>query len=204
MYVELDALSPKQVYQQMVQTLIPRPIAWVLSENRDGGLNLAPFSYFNAVCSDPPLIMLSIGRKPDGSPKDTRVNIQERGRFVVHIAHRELAGVLTETSATLPEGQSELHLGGLKTVPFEGFGLPRLADCRIAYACERYEMREIGPARQALILGRVERLFLDDAVLYRDGAGRTRVAADRVDPLGRLGGIEYLTCGEILRVPRPE
>jgi flavin reductase (DIM6/NTAB) family NADH-FMN oxidoreductase RutF len=204
MYVAFDELSPPQVYQQMVQTLIPRPVAWVLSRNRDGGLNLAPFSYFNAVCSDPPLIMLSIGHKPDGSPKDTRLNIQERGDFVVHIAHRELAGVLTETSATLAEGESELGRSGLRTVAFEGFGLPRLADCRIAYGCERYEVREIGGARQALILGRLRRMFVDDSVLSRDAEGRTRVAADRVDPLGRLGGTEYVTFGEILRVPRPE
>ena len=150
------------------------------------------------------LIMLSIGHKPDGSPKDTRLNIGERDRFVVHIAHRDLAAVLTETSATLPQGASELRLCGLATVPFEGFELPRLADCRIAYACRRYEIHEIGPARQALILGRIERMFVDDAVLDRDAEGRTRVAAERVDPLGRLGGTEYVTFGEILRVPRPD
>ena len=119
MYVNLDALSPNQVYFSIIQTLIPRPIAWVLSENADGGFNLAPFSYFNAVCSDPPLVMLSIGRKPDGSPKDTRVNIEQRERFVIHIAHRELAKQVTESSATLDYGDSEVARLGLETVPFE-------------------------------------------------------------------------------------
>jgi flavin reductase (DIM6/NTAB) family NADH-FMN oxidoreductase RutF len=65
-----------------------------LSENENGGFNLAPFSYFNAVSSDPPLLMLSVGKKPDGSPKDTRVNIEQRSRFVIHIAHRELVDPL--------------------------------------------------------------------------------------------------------------
>ena len=69
MIVELHSLTPAQVYLHMIQVLVPRPIAWVLSENASGSFNLAPFSYFNAVCSDPPLIMLSVGKKPDGSFK---------------------------------------------------------------------------------------------------------------------------------------
>ncbi len=203
MYLELSRLSPNQVYHQMLQTLIPRPIAWVLSENADHSLNLAPFSYFNAVCSAPPLILLSVGKKPDGSWKDTRMNIEARNHFVVHIAHRELAQPLTDSSASLPAGVSELERLDLPLAPFEGFGLPRLADCRIAYACTRYEIREIGAAPQALILGRVERLFIDDGVLVPDAKGRARVAADRVDPLARLGADEYGTLGETLRIPRP-
>ena len=203
MYVDLSLLTPNQVYFQMLQTLIPRPIAWVLSENAGGSFNLAPFSYFNAVCSDPPLILLSIGKKPDGSHKDTRANIEARDRFVVHIAHRELAPALTESSATLPAGESEVDRLGLPLVPFEGFSLPRLGDCRIAYACRRYEIREIGGTPQSLILGRVETIFIDDAVVVQDAKGRVKVAAERVAPIGRLGADEYVTFGEILRIPRP-
>lgn len=204
MYIDLDQLTPNQVYVQMIQTLIPRPIAWVLSENADKGFNLAPFSYFNAVCSDPPLIMLSVGKKPDGSFKDTRVNIEQRERFVVHIAHREQAQVLTQTSATLPAGESELEREGLVSVPFDGFELPRLVDCRVAYACERYQIEEIGGTPQALILGRVRAIYVDDGVIEKDAKGRTRVLAERVDPLGRLGAGEYVSFGEIITVPRPD
>ena len=203
MYVNLDALSPNQVYFSIIQTLIPRPIAWVLSENADGGLNLAPFSYFNAVCSDPPLVMLSIGRKPDGSPKDTRVNIEQRERFVIHIAHRELAKQVTESSATLDYGDSEVARLGLETVPFEDFALPRLACCRVAYACERFEIREIGNNRQSLVFGRVRALYVDDAAVVTDAKGRTRYDAGVIDPLGRLGGGEYSTMEGIIDVPRP-
>jgi len=134
MNIDLDALTPDQVYFRMTQTLIPRPIAWVLSENPDGGLNLAPFSSFNAVCSDPPLVMISGGKKPDGSNKDTCVNIEARGDFVVHIAHRDQVRAVSDSSATLAAGDSEIARLGLATVPFEGFRLPRLAGCRIAYA----------------------------------------------------------------------
>ncbi|MFV2033306.1 MAG: flavin reductase family protein, partial [Gammaproteobacteria bacterium] len=99
MIVPFDTLSPAKVYFTLIQTLMPRPVAWVLSENPDESYNLAPFSYFNAICSDPPLIMLSIGVKPDGGPKDSRLNIEAGKDFVVHIAHRELAPVVTQTSA---------------------------------------------------------------------------------------------------------
>jgi len=183
--------------------LIPRPIAWVLSANDSDTYNLAPFSYFNAVCSDPPLILLSIGKKPDGSYKDTRVNIEHRRDFVVHIAHRELAQAVTDSSASLPAGDSELDRLALPTTDFEGFSLPRLADCRIAYACQRYEIREVGGTPQSLILGLVRRIYIDDDVTQQDDKGRFKVLATKVDPLGRLGASEYLTAGEVIRIPRP-
>ena len=132
------------------------------------------------------------------------MNIEERERFVIHIAHRELAEPMTASSATLAAGESELEQLKLATVPFEGFELPRLAQCRVAYACERYSIQEIGGTPQSLILGRVRSIYVDDAVLRRDDRGRTRVAAEKVDPLGRLGADEYVTFGEILRIRRPD
>jgi flavin reductase (DIM6/NTAB) family NADH-FMN oxidoreductase RutF len=132
------------------------------------------------------------------------VNIEERGRFVIHIAHRELAEPLTASSATLAAGESELEQLRLATVPFDGFELPRLAECRVAYACERYQIQELGGTPQSLILGRVRSIYVDDAVLSSDDRGRIRVAAEKVDPLGRLGADEYVTFGEILRIRRPD
>ena len=203
MNIDLSELTANQVYGAMVQTVLPRPVAWVLTKNAKAGYNLAPFSYFNAVCSEPPLIMLSIGRKPDGSDKDTRVNIRERKAFVIHIAHRELAEAVTASAATLPAGESEVEELGLQTVAFEGSPLPRLAVCRVAFACELYEYRELGPRAQALILGRVGRLYVDDALVTRDAKGRPVVAAKQMDPIGRLGGSQYVTFGQVLDIPRP-
>ena len=118
MYIDFSQLSANQIYGTMVQTVVPRPIAWVLSENPQEAYNLAPFSYFNAVCSDPPLLMISIGKKPDGSFKDTRVNIEQRKDFVVHIAHENMLDALNESSATLSAEVSEIELQGLITKPF--------------------------------------------------------------------------------------
>lgn len=202
MQIDLSQLSPNRVYFTFIQTLIPRPVAWVLSENSDASLNLAPFSYFNAVCSDPPLVMLSIGKKTDGSLKDTRRNILERGHFVVHIAHRELAPLVTASSRELAENDSELAQLGLATVPFGEFAVPRLRDCRVAFACRLYQQIELGPLPQAMILAQVEAIHIDDDIASVDG-GRLRVNAAKLDPIARLGGEEYGTLGEVLTIPRP-
>lgn len=203
MLIDLSALSPSRVYFTLIQTLIPRPVAWVLSDNGDASFNLAPFSYFNGVCSDPPLIMLSIGRKPDGQLKDTRRNIFERKQFVVHIAHRELAAEVTESSRVLPFGESEQQRLGLETVPFGDFSVPRLAACRVAYACERYQILEVGNEPQALILGLVKAVYIDDAIAREDSKGRLSVDAKALDPIARLGGDDYSMLGDTFTIKRP-
>jgi flavin reductase (DIM6/NTAB) family NADH-FMN oxidoreductase RutF len=184
----------------MIQSIVPRPIAWVLSDNGDGTLNLAPFSYFNAVCSDPPLLMLSIGRKADGSDKDTARNIVQRKHFVVHIPHRTLAVEVSESSRPLPFGESELSRQGLTAVPFAGSVLPRLAEARVAFACELHSTQELGP--QLLVFGRLRQAWLDDAVATADEKGRVHVDAQALDPLGRLGGDDYSVGGACITVPR--
>ena len=203
MEIELDQLSANQVYFTLTQTLIPRPIAWVLSDNGTGDYNLAPFSYFNAVCSDPPLMMLSIGKKPDGSHKDTRVNIEQRRHYVIHLPHLDQLDAVNESAATLEHGDSELTRLGLETVPFADFPLPRLKDCRIAFGCECYEIQEIGGVPQSLILGRVHRIHIADEVVSEDAKGRMKVHADRIEPLSRLGATEYGALGKIIAAKRP-
>lgn len=203
MIIDLDDLSTSETYFAMTQAIIPRPIAWVLSENTAGDYNLAPFSYFNAVCSDPPLIMISLGKKPDGTPKDTRVNIEARGSFVVHIAGVEQIQSLNASSATLPAGESEIAQLGLELVEFPGSRLPRLADSRLAMACELYEVMELGPVPQALIFGRLTHLYIEDGVAEQDPKGRLKIHADRLNPLGRLGAREYFAGGKVITLSRP-
>lgn len=204
MIIDLASLSPAQVYFSLIQTVIPRPIAWVLSRYPDGQYNLAPFSYFNAVCSDPPLVMISIGRKPDGNFKDTKMNVEAHAEFVVHLVDEDSLDAMNESSATLPYGESELAATGLATTDFEGFAMPRIASARVAFACTRYQVIQLGGTPQNLVLGQVHRIFVDDAVVGEDAKGRTKIHADRIRPVGRLGASEYVTFGEILRKARPQ
>ena len=203
MFIDFASLSTGKVYNTMIQTVLPRPVAWVLSENDNSTFNVAPFSYFNAISSDPPLLMLSIGKKPDGSLKDTRLNIIERNEFVVHIAHKDQAACVTETSRTLVYGESEIERVDLSLADFDGFRLPRINECRIAFACERYRVEDITQT-QAMILGLVKKVYIDDSVVELDELNRLKIFATKVDPIMRLGGDDYGTLGEIITVPRPK
>lgn len=203
MHIDFATLSPTETYLTMTQVIVPRPIAWVLSENADGGLNLAPFSYFNALCSDPPLIGLSIGKKPDGSLKDTRINLQQRRHFVVHIAHTELLDALNASAKVLPAGVSEVEQLGLQTVAFEGFSLPRLADCRVALACELYAEIPLGQADYSLLVGKISSLYINDAIACFNEKGRLKVNALALQAIGRLGAGEYMQFGKLMELKSP-
>lgn len=203
MLIDLETLSPQQVYFTMTQTLIPRPVAWVLSDNGDGGYNLAPFSYFNAVCSEPPLVMVSIGKKPAGAAKDTLANIAARAAFTVHIAGLDLLPALNQTAMTLPHGESELDHVELELADMPGCPLPRIAGCPVAYACRRHHIQAIGNSGQSLIFGRVNAIYLRDDIAATDSKGRLKVSAARLDPVARLGAGEYAQLGEVIALPRP-
>ena len=201
MHIDMSTLTPIQAYALMTQTVIPRPVAWILTQNSDDSYNLAPFSYFNGLASDPPRIMISIGLAPDGSLKDTRANIDARKEFIVHIAHREMATAMTRSSATMPPNESEVDMLNLPLTEMPGSKLPRLADCRIAYACEYDSVHMIKD--QAIVFATLKHLYAADSVVGKDAKGRMTVNAVDVDPLGRLGGGEYFGAGELIYVERP-
>lgn len=204
MILQLDKLSPANTYFQVIQTLIPRPIAWVLTKNETENYNLAPFSYFNAVCSDPALIMLSIGNKPDGSVKDTCHNIVERKFFTVHISGEETMEALNQSSATLSRNHSELDDLDVSLSSFDSSEVPRISECKIAYACELYEIHKLGNAPQSVIYGKVSSIFIDDSVVSVSDKGRIKVHAEKLQPISRLGVNEYMQAGNIISLQRPK
>ncbi len=215
MIIDFNAITPSQRYFAMVQSIIPRPIAWVLTANGAGAqndttqeaYNVAPFSFFTGVCSDPPLLMLSVGKKPSGDEagqvKDTCLNIRERKQFVVHIASVDRLDAVNGSAATLSHGVSELQAQGLKKAPFEGFELPRLACCSIAIACSLYRIDEIGNTPQSVIYGKIESMFIDDDIITPSDE-RLIIESKKLDPLSRLGGNIYGSVGELLLAKRPK
>lgn len=185
----------------MIQTIVPRPVAWVLSQSGPQDFNLAPFSYFTGVSSEPPLLMLSIGKKPSKEEKDTLVNITKRKHFVVHIAHAGQAEQVTETSRTLPLGESELPRAGLSTEPFDGFALPRVAGCRVALGCRHFQTVRLEGVAQSILFGEILVAYLDDAVSQGKAPGEApKVNIERLDPLARLGGNDYARLGDSMTV----
>lgn len=204
MILNLKEMSPSSIYHTMIQTIVPRPIAWVLTDNGNQSLNLAPFSYFTGLTSTPPILCISVGKKKDGEQKDTWKNIEHRDHFVVHIADESLAGPVNESSLPLDHGESELDRLGLKTVPFEGSPLPRLEAGKIALFCSKERIIEVGDGPQALILGRIHSIYIDDSICKTDEKQRVILDQKALSPLSRLGGIEYGTLGEVIRIDRPQ
>lgn len=203
MYIDFKTLSPNQCYGAMVQTIVPRPIAWVLSDNGDGSYNVAPFSFFTGICSDPPLLMLSVGKKDAVDEKDTRVNIRERSNFVVHIPSTRHLEQVNTTSATLAHGQSEVDSAKLELIEIDNFALPRITGCDIAIACTLYRIDEIGHVPQAVIYGEIQSITIDDALIVDHPKGRLQLDSLALDPLARLGGSNYGGLGDVLTASRP-
>ncbi|QGJ72053.1 Flavin reductase [Planctomycetales bacterium 10988] len=203
MLIDLATLDATTIYHLMVQTVIPRPIAWVLSENGNQSYNLAPFSYFNAISSSPPTLMISVGHKKSGEKKDTWLNIEERKHFNVHIVSRAQLETMVETAAPYEHGISEVEQLEIETVEEEGFQLPRLKQAKVALACELYQLHEIGTGPQALIIGEIKQLYIEDSVVQLENS-RYTIDANEIDPMARLGGNEYVYFGGIEKVIRPK
>jgi len=208
MLVELDGMSDAAVYRLMTQVIVPRPIAWVVSDNGTMGgtmggsrWNLAPFSYFNAVASDPPTVMVSIGRSgrpASASPgvKDTLANITARPHHTIALPGREQRAAVEVTSQEAPTGTSEFALAGLEPIAWD-WPVPRPAGVRVALGCIVDRILPIGDGPQHLVLSRLHRVWVDDAVVIEDAKGRPRVDATRLDPLVRLGAGEYAAIGPV-------
>lgn len=201
MHVDMSSLSAVEAYSTLTQTVVPRPVAWILTRNDTEDYNLAPYSFFNVVSSTPPMIMFSSGMKPDGSTKDTRYNLEQRGQCVIHIAHREMAEKMTATAATLPRNTSELSELDLALAEMPGTDLPRLADCRVAYAATLRDTKKISHDWIGFL--ELTHLYLEESVAGSDAKGRLKVMADKLDPIGRLGGGEYILAGDLISIQRP-
>ncbi|NQY09112.1 MAG: flavin reductase family protein [Flavobacteriales bacterium] len=203
MYFDFTKISEAERYHLTTQTVIPRPVAWILTDSEQDNYNLAPFSYFTAISSNPPLLMVSIGPKPNGDLKDTILNAKTYKKMVIHIASDSLAEDLNKTAKDLPHGESEVDMLGAELVEFKGFLLPRLRDCDIAFGCTLFEIKEIGNKPQSLLFAQIEHLFVSDSVTEMDG-NRAKINAKQISPLARLGGMEYANLDKVFAIERPK
>lgn len=196
MKIDFSKLDPKAIYFTMIQCIVPRPIAWILSDNGDSSHNLAPFSYFNGVCSRPPILFVSIGRKKGGEKKDTWRNIEERQDFVIHIPRYPEAEAVSASAAPLDFGKSEVEAGGHQLINEPDWPLPRLSDSPLALLCRHYKTVEVGEASQGLILGEIIAAHIDDDIKSGDpSVGDFTIDVSKLNPLSRLGEKDYGSVG---------
>ncbi|MBH0169916.1 MAG: flavin reductase family protein [Bacillota bacterium] len=200
--IDPQELSVKENYKFLTGSIIPRPIAFVTTLSSDGVLNAAPFSYFNALTSDPPLIAISVGRK-DGNQKDTSRNAEELGEFVVHIPDETYINAVNQTAANLEPDQSEVELTNLTKAQSVKVGVPGIAESKIRMECIVEQIIPLGgtPDKPStdLLIGRVVHYHISDE-LYQNG----RIDADKLKPVGRLAGTNYVKLGETFSLERPE
>ena len=195
MIVDFGQLEPRERYFWMISTIVPRPIAWVSAVSPEGALNLAPFSYFNGVTGDPPVISISVGSRK-GEPKDTARNSMATKELVVNIVSAGLGRQMVQTSADYAYGVSEFEKAGLTPEPSRLVKPPRVKEAPVAMECRLYDTVAIGS--NTLILAEILLLHADDSVM-KDGYPDP----EKLQPLGRLGGDLYGTLGEVVRHERP-
>src|SRR5262249_55066369 len=124
---DFAVLSPKDRYKLMLATIVPRPIAWIVTLDPGGQLNAAPFSFFNAFATDPPVVGIGIGSYDSGRPKDTRRNIRDTGQFVINLVSEEMAEAMNITAIAFEPGINEVHEAELETLPSVRVKPPRIA-----------------------------------------------------------------------------
>ena len=203
---DLSDTAPADLYALLTHAVAPRPIAWVSTESADGRPNLAPFSYFNAGGQNPPSVVFVPNTNPDGSEKDTLKNIRETGEYVVNIASRNQAAVMTATAAGLPHGDSEWDAAGLSPVPSNAVKPGRVPGCPFALECRLFKIvpHGDGPGAAHYVIGEVLYAHVDAALLNPAGELSSLDSAT-AGGLGRLGGDWYSDSrGEALfKLDRP-
>lgn len=178
-------------YKVIVGSVVPRPIAWVSTVNATGQPNLAPFSFFNVVCSIPPTLLFCPGvRGTDGGDKDTYVNVLASGEFVVNLVSEALAEAMNKTATELLPEVDEFEYAGLTAEASTVVGPPRVAESPVAFECKVSEVITVGDGGRGsgwVVLGEVVHMRVHDAVLGED----YRVELDALKPIGRLSGPRY-------------
>ncbi len=200
MQFDFDALSGKDRYKLMTSTVVPRPIAWVVTRSDAGVVNAAPYSFFNAIGGDPPLLMVSIGGRGEGERKDTAANIRQNGQFVVNLVNADTVAGMVVTAIEFAPGVSEVAEAGLAIVPSTKVAVPRLVRSPVAFECEHYQTVEL-PGGHDLVLGRIVLLHVvDEAVL---DAAKCYIDTPKLNLVGRMhGGGWYTHTADQFEVPR--
>lgn len=186
MLFDLEASAPGVAYKLLIGLVAPRPIALITSLDERGHLNAAPFSAYNYLCTDPPIIGVGVTNRPKDVyvPKDTARNIRRTGEFVVNVVTEDIALKMNICATDFPPEISEVEMAGFTTAPSQVVTPPRLAEAHAALECREYTTMEIGRSR--IILGRVVSVYVEDRFVDASGP---YIKADDLHAIGRMNGL---------------
>ena len=193
--------TERENYKLLIGTIVPRPIAFVTTKAQDGTINGAPFSYFNVVTADPPMVSISVQRK-NGAQKDTAQNIAEQGNFVIHIVDETNVKKINETAATLAPDESEIAVAGLTEIESDIVSTPGVKEAKVRFECmleKQIQLGEDGRASTDLIIGKIVRIHFDDSIC-NDG----KIVYENLNAVSRLAGNDYAKIGDIFAIERPK
>ena len=180
----------------------PRPIGWISSRGKDGSVNLAPYSYFNAISEQPPMVIFSSAPSGNSTHKDSLRNVIETEEFVVNIVSSALGNAMNITSSGLPYGENEFVAANLETAECETVSVPRVAASPAALECKLWKIVELpkpdNAAAGIMVVGTITGIHIDDTVIKE---GKVDVAA--FQPLARLGYMDYTRVTDIFSMQRP-
>jgi flavin reductase (DIM6/NTAB) family NADH-FMN oxidoreductase RutF len=201
--VDPATLSPDAAYFWQVATILPRPIAWTATLNEDGSANLAPFSFFTGVSSDPPTCLICVSRRKkqaDGTrpPKDTWRNIERTGEYVIHVVSDALGPQMNATSRDVPYGTDEIAEAGLTKVACDRIAPPRIAEAPVAMECRLDRIVEVGRSGTAVIIGEILLWHVRDELVVEG-----RLDMGRLDAIGRMAGASYTRTRDRFDMLRP-
>lgn len=199
MELDLEGTHASRAYAMLASLITPRPIAWVTTLDENGVVNAAPFSFFNALGTDPPIIGFAPGDRDDGSPKDTARNIRRSHEFVVNLVDEATAEAMNCTSASLPRGVSELESAGLTAVASSVVGPPRIGEAPASLECKEWGTLKIGGNR--VIIGLVRRVHVRDALI---DPVKLRIRSEHFHVVGRMASPNwYCRTGDRFEMVRP-
>ncbi len=200
MEFDLTGEHSRYAYKLLAGLVTPRPIAWVTTQDEDGRINAAPFSFFNVFGTRPPILGFAPGDKAPGIPKDTARNIRRTGEFVVNLVDEACAEAMNQTSTEVEFGVSEIELAGLHTVPSTTITPPRIAEAPVSLECREWSTLEIGENR--LVIGLIDRIHTKEGVLDPE---TLLVNPENFSPIGRMEVPSgYCHTTERFQMPRPE
>ncbi|MCL2409760.1 MAG: flavin reductase family protein [Oscillospiraceae bacterium] len=196
MKIDLSTLQPREAHDFFGSAMIPRPIAWVSTIDKDNEINLAPFSMFTGVQWYPPVIAFSVVNRDDGSKKDTIVNIEQVPEFVVHMVSADLLAPMESSAKPIPLGQDREQIDGITFVPSETVRAFRIAEAKIAFECVLEKIVTVSEGANAgnLVLGRVQIFHAADDVI-RNGK---EIDWMSLNILGRLSGNRYCEIKSVI------
>ena len=201
MILDPNEIPFQETHKLMIGSIIPRPIAFVSTQSNNGKNNVAPFSYFNGVCSKPPTIMFAPARRGwDGEEKDTLINIRDTEEFVVNIVSESFAEKMVMCATDFDSDVDEFEISGLTPTNSKKIKPPRVAEAKISFECKLNQIVEIGDGTAGsgfVVIGTIVLFHIDDGI-YDNG----RILTDKLEPLGRLAGNWYTRSTDTLKIDR--